>query len=125
VTWLLVALGGAAGSVLRYGVGRLAIAYLGPTTVLGTFIVNITGGSFALGFLMALTFQRAPVPVELRSLIAIGFLGGYTTFSTLSFESILLLEAGEVWKAGASLLGNLALGLAAAYLGMWLARAFY
>jgi fluoride exporter len=124
LTWLPVALGGAAGSVLRYGVGRLAIAYLGPTTVLGTFIVNITG-SFALGFLMALTFQRAPVPVELRSLITIGFLGGYTTFSTLSFESILLLEAGEVWKAGASLLGNLALGLAAAYLGMWLARAFY
>ena len=64
MTWLLVALGGAAGSILRYGVGRLAIAYLGPTTVLGTFIVNITG-SFALGFFIALTFQRIPVSVEL------------------------------------------------------------
>jgi CrcB protein len=70
--WLLVALGGAAGSLLRYGIGYLAIIYLGPTTVLGTFIVNITG-SFALGFFMAFALPRVGIPPEVRGLIAIGF----------------------------------------------------
>ncbi len=122
MTWLLVALGGAAGSVLRYGVGRLAVAYLGPTTVVGTFAVNVTG-SFALGLFLGLALDRTTIPIHLRSLLAIGFLGGYTTFSTLSFESIRLIESGDVLKAGASVLGNVVLGLAAAYLGLVLGKA--
>ncbi len=120
--WLLVALGGGAGSVLRYGVGRLSIHYLGPTSVWGTFAVNVTG-SFALGFFITLTLERLAVPVEMRALIAIGFLGGYTTFSTLSFESIQLLQNGELFKAGLSLLGNFILGLTAAYVGVMAAKA--
>ena len=86
-----------------------------------TFVVNVTG-SFALGFFFALALERIAIPVEARALIAIGFLGGYTTFSTLSFESIRLLESGEVVRASASLLGNLVIGLGAAYLGIFLAR---
>lgn len=122
VTWLLVALGGAGGSVLRYGVGRLAVAYLGPTTVMATFIVNVTG-SFALGLFMGLALERTMISVNLRSLLAIGLLGGYTTFSTFTFESIRLVEDGELFRAAISVLGNIVLGLTAAYLGLLLGRA--
>ena len=122
MTWLLVALGGAGGSVLRYGVGRMAVAYLGPTTVMGTFLVNVTG-SLALGFFMGLALERSIIPVNLRSLLAIGFLGGYTTFSTFTFESLRLVEDGELFKAVFSVLGNVVLGLGAAYLGILLGRA--
>ena len=119
--WLAVALGGAAGSVLRYGAGRLAINYFGPTTVLATFAVNVSG-SFALGLFYALAAERTPLPVEIRALIGIGLIGGYTTFSTFSFETISLLESGEPTRAAASALAHLILGLASAYLGMLVAR---
>ncbi len=122
MTWLLVALGGAGGSVLRYGVGRIAVAYLGPATVMDTFFVNVTG-SFVLGLFVGLALESSVMPLHLRSLLAIGFLGGFTTFSTLSLESIRLVEEGEVLKAGFSVLGNVVLGLAAAYVGLLLGRA--
>ena len=122
MTWVLVALGGAGGSVLRYGVGRMAVAYLGSTTVMGTFLVNVTG-SLALGFFMGLALERSFIPVNLRSLLAIGLLGGYTTFSTFTFESLRLVEDGELFKAALSVLGNVVLGLGAAYLGILLGRA--
>jgi len=121
VIWLVVALGGAAGSVLRYGAGRLAINYFGPATVMATFAVNVSG-SFALGLFYALAAERTSMPVEIRALIGIGLIGGYTTFSTFSFETIRLLEFGELTRAAASVLGNLLLSLAAAYLGMQMAR---
>lgn len=107
---------------MRYGVGRMAVAYLGPTTVMGTFLVNVTG-SLALGFFMGLALERSIIPVNLRSLLAIGFLGGYTTFSTFTFESLRLVEDGELFKAALSVLGNVVLGLGAAYLGILLGRA--
>ena len=122
MAWLLVALGGAGGSVLRYGVGRLAASYLGPTTVMGTFIVNVSG-SFLLGLFIALALEKASLSGNLRALVAVGFLGGYTTFSTLSLESVRLVEDGELVRAAASILGNLVLGLAAAYIGLLLGRA--
>ena len=124
MAWLLVALGGAGGSVLRYGVGRLAASYLGPTTVMGTFIVNVTG-SFLLGLFIALALGgEKPLSGNWgRSLVAVGFLGGYTTFSTLSLESVRLVEDGALVRAAASILGNLVLGLAAAYIGLLLGRA--
>jgi CrcB protein len=122
VIWLLVALGGATGSVLRYGVGQLALRYLGTSSVMGTFAVNVSG-SFILGFFLILALEKWAIPVELRAMIAVGLLGGYTTFSTLAFESVRLLESGELVRAGISLGGNLVLGLVAAYLGILLARA--
>ena len=122
MVWLLVALGGAAGSMLRYWIGRLAVDHISPASVLGTFAVNVSG-SFILGLFMTLALERLAIPAEIRNLVAIGFLGGYTTFSTQSYESIRLVESGEVLRAGASLLGNLVIGLAAAYLGVVLGRA--
>ena len=119
MTWLLVALGGAGGSLLRYGVGRWAASQWGPATVMGTFIVNVTG-SFVLGLLVGLALERTPVPPALRSMAAVGFLGGYTTFSTLSLESVRLMLEGELVRAAASVIGSVVLGLAAAYLGLFL-----
>ncbi len=123
MVWLMVAFGGAVGSVLRYGAGRLAVSYFGPSTVLDTFFVNVTG-SFALGVFIALTLERVSIPAEYRGLVAAGLLGGYTTFSTLSVEAMRLAESGEVLKAGVSVAGNIAVGLLAAYLGILAARAF-
>ena len=120
--WLMVALGGAGGSVVRFGVGQLALRYLGPGTVMGTFAVNITG-SLALGFFLTLALEKIAVPVEYRALIAVGFLGGYTTFSTLALDSVTLLQSGELARAILSIGGNLVLGLLAAYLGILAARA--
>ena len=119
--WLMVALGGATGSVLRYAVGRLAITYLGPSTVLDTLFVNVTG-AFALGLFITLALERVAVPAEFRGLVAVGFLGGYTTFSTLAFEAVRSAESGELLRAGASVAGNIVLGLLAAYLGVITAR---
>ena len=122
MTYLLVALGGAAGSLLRYGIGRLTIHYWGTGTVVGTFIVNITG-SFALGFFLGWALQRNDLPAEVRAMIAIGLLGGYTTFSTLSYDAVRLLESGEALRAAVNIGGNLVIGLAAAWLGIVAGRA--
>ena len=120
--WLMVAAGGAAGSVLRFAVGRLAIQLLGTGTVWGTLFVNVTG-SFALGFFLAYALQRGELSADLRAMVAIGLLGGYTTFSTLSYDTIRLLESGDLSRAGINILASLALGLAAAYLGIIAGRA--
>ena len=123
MVWLLVAIGGATGSVLRYGAGRLAAHYLGADTILGTFAVNIAG-SFALGLLATLFLARSPLlPPELRAMATVGLLGGFTTFSTLAYDGVRLLAGGEYGRAGAMLAGNIIIGLAAAYLGMLAGRA--
>lgn len=120
--WLLVAIGGAAGSLLRFAAGRLAIQIFGTGTVWGTLFVNVTG-SFALGFFLAYALQRSEVSSDVRAMVAIGLLGGYTTFSTLSYDTIRLLESGEIARAGINIGANLVVGLAAAYLGILSGRA--
>lgn len=123
MVWLLVAIGGAAGSVLRYGVGRLAAHYLGADTILGTLAVNIAG-SFALGMLATLFLARSTLlPPELRTMATVGLLGGFTTFSTLAYDGVRLLAGGEYGRAGAMLAANIIIGLAAAGLGVLAGRA--
>ena len=87
----------------------------------GTLVVNLTG-AFLLGLVFTLLTDRTTVAPWLRSTITIGFLGAYTTFSTLSFESYRLLEDGSTGLALANSIGSLAGGLAAVYLGVVLAR---
>ena len=120
--YLLVALAGAAGTLLRFAAGRLAIQLLGPGTVWGTFFVNVTG-SFALGFFLAYALQRDGISGDARAMVAIGLLGGYTTFSTLTYDTVRLLESGELARAGLNIVGNLMVGLTAAYLGIIWGRA--
>ena len=121
MNWLMVALGGAAGSLLRYGAHRMAVNYAGADTVLGTLAVNLTG-SFILGFLATMLIGRFSVPEEVRNLLTVGLLGGFTTFSALSYQTVYLMDKGVVWPALASLSGNVVLGLAVAYLGVGLAK---
>ena len=123
MVWLLVALGGAAGAVLRYGVGRLAAHWLGADTVAGTLAVNLVG-SFALGLLATLFITRSGLglPPELRTMVTVGLLGGFTTFSTLAYDGIRLLSAGEYARAGVYIAANVILGLAAAGLGVLAGR---
>ena len=123
MVWLMVALGGAVGSMLRYGAGRLTDSQLGQSTFLPTFLVNISG-AFALGLFLTIAMEKVAVPEEFRVLVAVGLLGGYTTFSNLSFEAVQLAQSGEVLRAGAGIAANIVLGLMAAYLGILAARSF-
>ena len=119
--WLAVAVGGAIGSMLRYGIGQLTTNVLGPTPVLATFTVNVSG-SFLLGIFYTLCNERLVTSIELRVLIGVGLIGGYTTFSTFSFETIRLIESGESFKAIANILTNLLFGISAAYLGILMGK---
>ena len=120
--WLLVAAGGAAGSVLRFGTGRLAAQFLGADTVVGTLAVNVIG-SFALGVLATVFMTRTEWPLELRAMLTVGLLGGFTTFSTLAYDGVRLVSGGELGRAGISIAANLVVGLAAAYAGVLVGRA--
>jgi len=117
---LMVALGGALGSVLRYAIEGFVDDRLGPT-VLGTFAVNISG-ALLLGIFIGLTQERFVAPVLSRPLIAIGLLGGYTTFSTLMFETVDLAESGSLATAFLNVGGSVAAGATAMFAGLVLGR---
>ena len=119
--WLAVAVGGAIGSMLRYGIGQLTTNVLGTTPVLATFTVNVSG-SFLLGIFYTLCNDRLVTSIELRVLIGVGLIGGYTTFSTFSFETISLIESGESIKAITNILATLLFGIGAAYLGILMGK---
>jgi CrcB protein len=88
----------------------------------GTFVVNVSG-ALVLGFVLTLMTQQLTTAPWLRSAITIGFLGAYTTFSTLQYESYRLLEDGAVGLAAANVFGSAAAGLFAVYLGVVAGRA--
>ena len=121
MTWLLVAIGGAIGSLLRFGVGKCSSMYFG-TTIFATLAVNVTG-SFALGLLLGLAWDKPALPDHLRVFLAVGLLGGYTTFSTLTIESLQLLDSGSLGRAAINILGNMITGLLVAYIGIQLGKA--
>ena len=118
--WILVAVGGALGAVSRYGIDRAVEAAIGPT-VLGIFIINVTG-SFLLGVFVAASAGE-DWPSSARLLIAVGFLGSYTTFSTLTVASVQLAESGDLTRAALNILGSIAVGLIAALAGILVGRA--
>lgn len=119
--WLLVALGGALGAVSRYGINRAMVSFIGPT-VLGTFAVNITG-SFLLGLFLTMSDERFGLSPELRVLVAVGFLGSYTTFSTLTVASLQLAGSGDWTRASVNVGASIVVGLVAAFLGIAAGRA--
>lgn len=123
MTLLLVALGGALGAVSRYAVDRAVTAALGHPSVLGVFLVNVTG-SFALGVLISAVGNHGSWPVGVRMLLAVGFLGSYTTFSTLTVAAIQSAMVPDLPKAALNIVGSIAVGLAAAAAGIMLGRAF-
>lgn len=121
MTLLLVGIGGFAGAVARYVVDGWVAGLSRGAFPWGTFAVNLSG-SFVLGLLFGLAIERAILPAEIRAPLMIGFLGAYTTFSTLVLESWRLVEDGSVPLALANLVGSLVLGMLAVVAGLLLAR---
>ena len=116
-----VALGAALGANLRYAVNRLALNYLSASVPYGTLIVNVTG-SMILGFFLVWTSERVLADPRWRPLVAVGFCGAYTTFSSYSFETFAMIEQGHYDLAGANFLANNLLCLAGVLAGAMLAR---
>jgi CrcB protein len=116
-----IAVAGALGALARYGLEGFVSRRTGGGFPWGTFVVNVSG-AFVLGLLFTLLAERYIAEPWLRSSTTIGFLGAYTTFSTLSFESYRLLEDGAIGLAFANLLGSCAAGLLAVYLGVVVGR---
>ncbi len=116
-----IALFGALGCVARYLLSGWTYDQLGRWLPYGTLAVNILG-SFLLGLLMEGTLRSTLVPPVLRMGLTVGFLGGFTTFSTFSYETFRLLEDGSLLQAGLNILGNLLACLIGVWLGIGLAR---
>jgi len=94
-----IAVGSALGGVSRYLIGGLVQRAAASAFPLGTLIVNVTG-SFLLGLVIAYAVETPSLSPELRALLTIGFCGGYTTFSTFSFETTRMLQTGAWARAG-------------------------
>jgi fluoride exporter len=125
VTWralAVVAAGGAIGSVLRYLAGIAVTQRAGPGFPWGTLLVNVAG-SFAIGLIAELALTRATlVGPQMRLFIAVGVLGGFTTFSTFSLDLVGLVGERAFAPALAYAGGSLVFGFAAAFAGMLSAR---
>lgn len=120
MNWLAVALGGAAGSLLRYAVSLL-LPFPGLRFPWATFTVNVLG-CFLIGLAWVLIVEKAIGYPEMRLLIMTGFLGGFTTFSAFSLEAMVLWQQGHIPLALGYLLGSLGVGMLAIALAVWLAR---
>ena len=114
--WIFVAVGGATGALARYWLsGWVASAFSGFFP-LGTLVVNVLG-SFLLGFGMQ-AMEAVPVSAEVRTMLTIGFLGAFTTFSTFSYETVALLRDGDWTRASLYTGLSFVLGLTAVLIGM-------
>lgn len=112
---------GALGCVARYYVSGWFYELFGRGLPYGTFAVNILG-AFFLGLVMEFGMRSALLPVSLRTGLAIGFLGGFTTFSTFSYETFRLLEEGDFFVATANVLVSVVVCLLFTWLGIHAAR---
>jgi CrcB protein len=119
---LIVAIGGAVGAAARYVVGGWVATRAGDGFPWGTMVVNISG-AFLIGLVLALSLDRAMIGADARLFLTTGILGGYTTFSTLSFETVALMEKGSWTLATANMLGSAAAGVIAVVAGLALGRA--
>lgn len=119
--YLAVALGAILGATARYAVGGWAAQRFGASFPFGTLLVNLSG-SFLLGAFLSLTTERVLIDPRLRTLIAVGFFGSYTTFSSYTVESLNLLLGGQIALGLLNLFGSSVLGALAAAGGVFLAR---
>ncbi|WP_064705059.1 fluoride efflux transporter CrcB [Rhizobium bangladeshense] len=119
---LLVAVGGAIGSLLRYFVGQWALRLMGPAFPWGTLAVNVVG-CFVIGVLAELIARKFNASLELRLLLITGFLGGFTTFSAFSLDAISLFERGEAVAGGIYMAASVGLSMVAVFAGLAIMRA--
>ena len=118
---LAIAGGGALGALLRFGMSNSVYRLLGRDFPYGTMAVNVLG-SLLMGFLFVLFVERMVVSAEWRSGLLIGLLGAFTTFSTFSFETLALFDAGAPIKALVNIIASVVLCLVATWLGLILGR---
>ena len=116
-----IAVGSAFGGVSRYLFGGVIQRLAGGTFPVGTLVVNITG-SFLLGAILRYAIDTPTLTPELRALLTVGFCGGYTTFSTFSYETVALMEDGEWSRATVYLALSVGLSIAATLLGLIASR---
>jgi CrcB protein len=116
-----ISVGAVLGANLRYFLGRIVTRYTDAAFPYGTLVINITG-SFLLGFFLIWTTERVLADPMWRLMIAIGFCGSYTTFSSYAFETMAYFEQGHWTMFAANLLSNNLLCLGAVLVGAILAR---
>lgn len=121
MNWIYVAAGGALGAVARYGACLLLTAR-GAAFPLATFTVNMTG-CLLMGAVTETFTQKAALPSEAKLLLATGFLGAFTTFSTFSLENIILLQREAYLRLALYTAGAVGVGMSATAAGMYLVRA--
>jgi CrcB protein len=119
--YLLIGLGGFIGANSRYLLHQWVANQWGADFPYGTMLINVSG-SLVIGFFLTLATGRLNISPEARLLVATGFLGGFTTFSSFSYETFQLVEQSDWWAAGIYFAGNTGLGLIAVVLGIFLAR---
>jgi CrcB protein len=120
--YLLIAVGGALGSIARFWVGSTVAGRLGIRFPYGTLIVNITA-CIIIGFSLTYMSRRADLNPAWRYLIPVGFIGAYSTFSTYEWETLSTLRSGAFFLAAFYAGGSFLLGLIAVWGGSWLAEA--
>ena len=116
-----IAVGSAIGGVSRYLLGGFVQRVLESTFPVGTLLINLTG-SFLLGAILRYGVETPTLSPEVRGFLTIGFCGGYTTYSTFSYETAALLEDGEWARAGMYVALSVVLSLVGTFLGFALAR---
>lgn len=112
----MVMLGAAAGGLARYVLGTAIMQRFGGTFPLGTFLVNLSG-AFMIGVLMTLLTERWAAHPNWRLLLVVGVLGGYTTFSSLEYETFQAVRQGVPWIAFLNAIGSVVFGYIAVWLG--------
>ena len=119
--YLVIALGGAIGSITRFLIDNLISSYIKSNYPWGTFVINISG-SLIIGFFLVLITERIPTDQHWRLAIIVGFTGAYTTFSTFEYEILYLLEKGKIISAILYITTSIITGLLAVWAGALLAR---
>jgi len=118
---LSIMLGGALGAVSRYGVSHFIYVICGRGFPYGTLVVNVLG-SLLMGYLSVYLMAKTNIDPALKMAVLVGFLGAFTTFSTFSMDTLILIEAGEVGRALLNMFISVSFSLAAVWLGVVLAR---
>jgi CrcB protein len=121
--YLLIALGGMLGANARFFLSNAVAARYGAAFPYGTFLINASG-CFVMGLFLTVLGRHFHGDTNAKALVATGFLGGYTTFSTFTYETMALIRQGALRYAVANLLGSTLVGIAAAGLGIAVARAW-
>lgn len=113
----MILVGGGVGALSRYLVGTAIMTRFSGRFPLGTVFINVTG-SFLIGFIMTMLTDRLRPHPNWRFLLVVGFLGGYTTFSSFQWESLGLIKDGGRWLGLLNLIGSVVLGYVAVWLGV-------